>query len=416
MCALVCILLAAAVLRVLAILPAFFNLGIAIQHDDFFGLARSWASTGAYPDPVFTPLYIALCKALLGLGDQAAGRTMLLIQGCASLATVALVYRIAIRLQWRRHAALGAATLVAIDPILLLYTPLFYTETIFLGLAALAVALSLEVRSAGSWPILALLVGVVLGAAILTRAMGVWLVPVVLAVMLTRTKPLRWVGATACVLVGSGVLVLPWCSQNERAFGHFAISSSGPYNVAAVFLGKAKSDLDARPKSSWVSEWSDDVDPALYVGRPFEYAGALKQASLKWGRAHPVFVAKEVVRGQARAWLGPASGHLESMFPNSPATVRSLEVAVVCYRTTLILGFIAGLVSALRRRRLPDTCVLISAAWAVFVVLPSGSGGYSRFSVPALPAVHLVTASSIRERRKEQPERIDAEPSLLRAA
>ena len=156
------------------------------------------------------------------------------LQLALSLATIGLVYRIALELFANSTAALGAALLLAVEPLAIVYTSLLLTETLFTFLFVLFLFFFLRhLRSDATLPLVAS--GVVLAAATFVRPVTYYLPIVLLAGLLVRTLWLsdRW-PRLAQAAVFMLVCCLPlgaWQIRNFRVADYPAFTASGDFNM-----------------------------------------------------------------------------------------------------------------------------------------------------------------------------------------
>ncbi len=156
------------------------------------------------------------------------------LQLALSLATIGLVYRIALELFANSTAALGAALLLAVEPLAIVYTSLLLTETLFTFLFVLFLFFFLRyLRSNATLPLVAS--AVVLAAATFVRPVTYYLPIVLLAGLLVRTVWLsdRW-PRLAQAAVFMLVCCLPlgaWQIRNYRVAEYPAFTASGDFNM-----------------------------------------------------------------------------------------------------------------------------------------------------------------------------------------
>ena len=208
---------------------------LAADPDGYRALAANVATHGVYGQgdrptayrPPLYPLALAPWTALDDLDSLPIAAMHLLL----GVATVYLTYQLAIAAGLNRWSLL-AATLVAIDPILLRQSTLVMTETLaaWLSVAALALLTATDRRPS---PALAAMTGAVLGLAVLCRPTFLawlalipvvwWLVPSLRGRMANRQPskagPSRRVEALVMLLAACACVVAPWALRNWRQFG-----------------------------------------------------------------------------------------------------------------------------------------------------------------------------------------------------
>ena len=240
----------------------------------YYRAAVTFAQTGVYRDPPTpawlpvqrVPLLSLLAGALFRLTGVDLGPVNL-VQIGLSLATCWFVWRWASAL-WGRSAGLWGLTLAVFYPTLITHpASFFYTETLYTFLAGLALYLlgRIDVTGrpatataeparagiaaglpsigplAGGWRLitghctgLALLGGIIIGLAALTRSAGLVLLGIALLwLLLTGRQGGRRAGLVALLLVlGFTLTVAPWTLRNYRTYGGFLLLDTiGAYNL-----------------------------------------------------------------------------------------------------------------------------------------------------------------------------------------
>ena len=132
------------------------------------------------------------------------------------------------------RAALLAATLVALSPMLIAADGSLMSEALYVPLVALAVLFALEAGRHGRWWSWGAL-GLSIGLAALTRSEALLLL-LTLVVPVLWWSPLevrrRWVGVVGVGVV-SALTVLPWVARNQAALGVATLSTVSPATALA---------------------------------------------------------------------------------------------------------------------------------------------------------------------------------------
>ena len=245
----------------------------------YVALAERLATEGVFATEFRPPLYPGLLALIITLG----GRLLALriLQVVLSTITVALIYWI-VRGRFGAMTARVAAALIAFDPVLVAFTHLLWSETLFVFLFwGMAAALLGPFRTSSAWRWLA--AGVFLGAAGLTRPVVLGLGPVMAAISLWRAwsragrqeeEPAAGTGLAGAPgslrsqvigfsLLGAGALaiVLPWTVRNYLHTGDFVlVDTNAPFNfLVGVDPGAVYRDKD----DYWDSGWGE-VDGVRY--------------------------------------------------------------------------------------------------------------------------------------------------------
>ncbi len=188
-------------------------------------LHGGYHDTGKWLRPPVYPVFLALLLPLAGM--NVAG--MLLLQACALSAGVLAFYAFGRRL-FGRVTGLGTALLAALFVPLASYASSLYAEALFITLlmAGLAIVDLAFVRGSRR---AALSAGVVLALAALTRAVGLYLLPLVAGWLVWRAwsnrRPGRQYYWLASFLLAGALLVIgPWAARNYLVHGRVILSDT----------------------------------------------------------------------------------------------------------------------------------------------------------------------------------------------
>ena len=326
--------------------------------------------------PPLYPLALAAVSALGGTGELA--------HRCAGLgfgaATIALVGLLGRRVGGERTGVLAAA-LCAVYPLMIAVDGALMSETLYGALiaAALLAAYRLLDRPAAGR---ALLLGALIGLAVLTRSEALLLLPL-LALPVALRAPRRRVVLAAATFAACALVIAPWTIRNEVAFGRPVLISTNDATVVAgancplTYHGVNLGGWDIR----CISRRRDDNEAAQ--------AAIWRREGVDYARDHagrlPVVAAVRVLRvwdlWQPRRQVAFAEGR----------QVR-VEQAGVAAWFALAVAAVAGAV-ALRRRGEP-LLVLLAPAVAVCIGCVLGYG-IPRLRHAFEPAVLVLAAVGV---------------------
>jgi len=305
----------------------------------------------------------------------------------------------------KRHldgrSACAAGVFYALDPILVLYCCHFLTDILFvfccvLGASLLASALAGD-RPRLGWTLAS---GAAFGAATLARPIGTY-VPFLVAALtlfLLRTRKgaaLRSIGAFVLAFV---LVLLPWMIRNQSAFGSFALSTSGPFNMLALNVAPAEADRTGESLPLTRYRLFEEADEAMRrdglspdPGDPFTSARYWQRVAVGYVKRDPVRMAVAYVRGIAYMFANLSTGVATNMLEHHPGlqderkspTRIVMMIVTGLYQLLTYACLIIGLLAAQRARR--SGVLLIFFAFAVYVVVLTGGGGMARFKLPAIP-------------------------------
>lgn len=348
------------------------------------------------------PVFLALMYALPGDDLLAARIGHAALGGLSAVLTVLLASALV-----RRRAALAAGTIVALYPALVLSTVYLLSETLFtcqlLGVLVLTMRLDPR-RSAAA--------GVLTGWAMLTRSMGLALVPTVVVGSLVngwrlvddaddahrgsttdRALPRRVarlsvaVFSIACILTAA-----PWLWRTAIVSGGPMLDSAAACNVL----------VGSNPRSTGRLEITDAywVMDTLLAGSTSEADRARRALAQSWAwiRANPEAWLRLIpikigylwgLEGREHAWLYSIS----YLGEQPPATVWSWGVLLLASFPLLAVPAVVGLL----RPGLTDqpTGVHIALLVAITTTLHALSFGESRFHLPLVPVLAVLAVRGV---------------------
>lgn len=198
---------------------------------------RGFAIQPEIPTPARAPGYPAFVAAVYAASGHSS-RAVLVLQAALSAATcLLLLWLLRETLEDENAARLGAG-LLAVYPVLIVYSGRLLTETLFTFLlAASMLLLARHLRRGRPWE--AALSGLVMGLAALVRP-GILLVPwLILGLMLLhgRLRAMAWLGYAAAFFM----TLVPWTLRNQELFGIRSLCVRGPgfglYTTGRMTLG-----------------------------------------------------------------------------------------------------------------------------------------------------------------------------------
>ena len=280
--------------------------------------------------PVGYPALLALPYAIFGAKPVVAGIVNAIVGALAVVAT----HRLAI--VWGDRRAIVAASIVAIHPALVLYTPAVMTEGITTALVVSAAAIAGSTLS-NAW-IRLVIAGVVLGAATLVRPQSLLLAPLLGACAMNGR---RMIGAV--IVTGLAIAIcLPWTARNCEKMNRCAlVSVNAGWNLLIGTQTESGSwqAIDVPPECRTV--WDEAEKDAC-----FERAArrAIREHPIAWVKRAPAKVRTTLDYFGAGPWYLHASNAKE--FGDSAKTISG---AIETFVSRAIL--IAALLHWVRRAR-----------------------------------------------------------------
>ncbi|WP_240197395.1 hypothetical protein [Nonomuraea lactucae] len=381
------------------------------------------------------------------------------VQHLLGLATGVLVYRAA------RRAPRWAATLAAVPVLLDAYQieleHLLVSDTLFMFLIVSAIALGLSDRRSGMWPAVA--IGLLLGAATLTRTIGLPLAVVVAAWFLLRGR-IRFAAVLAAAVLAPLVAYGAWFHATYQRAGIVGANGAFLYARAMSFADCARMDpppdlrvlCDPRPPAdrppSQEYIWAKDSPLVLRPGitfsaendglarrfailaireQPLDYLGSVLTElgrTFVWNR--PVYPDQEIYGyyelpatpppppGRWAARLGVEMGKRYEQGAIGTEVVEPYAGWMRAYQdvarlpgTVLLAVFLVPPALLVRRRR-SAAALAWAFAWALpwsaaatLLVVPAAVAEFDyRYVLPAVPLACLAAALACRADLREPDE------------
>jgi 4-amino-4-deoxy-L-arabinose transferase-like glycosyltransferase len=206
-----------------------------IAKNIYEGRGFNWDPTKPTPFHVpFLPYYISFSAFLFGTFVPAAIGLIVL----GSFIPI-LAHRLSLRLSNSRKIAMFAALVLVFEPNFVLFSTIFYTETLFVFLFlifTLAFISYLEARSQK----LACISGGLLGLCVLTKVAAefipVFLVPYAWIALRKVVSGRRLLKHAALFFVAFFLVLSPWIYRNAKTFGAMGISVLPTYNLYTAFV------------------------------------------------------------------------------------------------------------------------------------------------------------------------------------
>lgn len=193
--------------------------------------------------PVY-PAFVAVFYYLFGVKPW----IVLIAQVLLNVASAYLLFRISERLFRNKNIGYIAVLLFAIDPQQIIFCTYLYTDTLFVFLFLWSMYAFICGLQEGK-PLWMLISGILFGLTILTRPIAIYFpVPLFAFALLWQKHAFRkrLLNAGLFVLL-SYLLLLPWMYRNDKAYGHFALSSINGYNL--LFYNAAFTEVNRAHKS-----------------------------------------------------------------------------------------------------------------------------------------------------------------------
>ena len=316
-------------------------------------------------------------------------------------------------------AAIVAMLWYAIDPVLILHSVSFMSETLFvffLLLCIVCLPLGRGTSSLGKLPFgKYFLSGSILGLATLTKPLGTYILFIALSWIIVRFRdvPRERVYRPIVFLLGFCTIVLPWIVRNSITFETPRLSVAAEYNLMILHAGpvlmyqKGISEWEASAELSYQAEARMQED-GLLPSRisQFQKAPYWRLTALQYLSKNPALYAFLSLKGMANTLFGLGSSELATMmgWKNTRIDVRRFNNPIVLLKAYvkdkssaeilfafLHLSFLAltytaivlGIKTSIRGEFRHVTILLLLLL--SFFLIAAGPSGYFRFKVPMIP-------------------------------
>jgi 4-amino-4-deoxy-L-arabinose transferase-like glycosyltransferase len=346
---------------------------------------RGFALNG--PTAMTPPLYIFFLAGIYRLFDSPA--TVRLVQAALGAAGCVLAYLIGRRIAGPA-TGLVAAMVLSLHPLTAYLAGLHLTENLFLFLVLLMILLSLHVAERPT-PAATAGLGVVVGLAVLTRAVFLAFLPFLLAWTLSvwgarNTLTYRVFGL---IVVTALAVILPWTIRNYVVLGTLVpVQSNGgmvfwagnnPLSEGGVVLPTPRTWTEGPPPDDDKYGWR-----SLTVG---ETNQRYVHAALTWIWNHPRDYARLLMHKLTHLYgLSRAVDERESSVP------AKAEPILVAYHVAFLALALGGLGVTYRQWR---TLSLLLALIVFTNLTALLFGGSARYTIPMLPSLSLLAAVAV---------------------
>jgi 4-amino-4-deoxy-L-arabinose transferase-like glycosyltransferase len=361
------------------------------------------------PSAIRGPVFPYLLGGVYALtGDSFnAGRLV----GAALGALAVLLLYLLVRRIWGRRIALIAAGLMAVFPPLVLLSKELLSEPLFIVFELAALLCVVNFRRSGGALQWAAAGGLLCGLAVLTKDVGIVLVPAIALGVWTQRPRFRARGllAPALVVACTAVVMLPWVLRNANEFGRFIpLSTNGGFTAAGTYNQESLQDSGAH--GGWRTPQAVPEDRALFA-TPGVDEGDL-DATLRrraWDLAwqHPGYVAEtsgwnvlrlfEIVGGSVVDTHGdPVT--TRGIGSNTPMAER---VGIALAAALAVLGVVAIARSGRRDpadggpRRIPRGPLYLWLVPILVIAAATPLLGLPRYRLPADPFLLILAAIGV---------------------
>lgn len=328
------------------------------------------------------PAFLAAVHALCGDGDY----PVLLLQSFLSAATAWFVFLAAATFCSGR-VSLTAALLTAADPVSFAVSQQLLSDSLFTFLLVVCIWLTLRAllrHHLAGWTA----AGGMLGLSALVRPVVYYLIiPIVLiAVLGRRTDRARRVAAVVCLFLSYSLVVGLWQFRNKVLLGTWEFSGVRAVNI---FLYQAGGVLAAK-EGVTVNEAQNRLVNEIHVSRDEILSPRVNARLLQKGISvisdEPLIYTKLVVRGDFLFLFAPGYETLRLYF--GPIFFHIIIQYSFLYLAILYLGVIWSLRSSHDYGKPAWLLVLV----VLYFVVATGSEGYCRYRIPAIPALSTLAA------------------------
>lgn len=335
------------------------------------------------PDTIKMPGYPALIHLLGGSVTK-----VLVLQVLLSSIKVPLVFLLAHHIGLGRIPSLGAAALMALEPMDILLSGQVLTETLF---TTLVLAGTLHLVHSSQWRRSAWS-ALFFAAAAWVRPNGPWLI--IMAGIAGHSMVHRsWPKTMVFILFGISAM-MPWALRNQRVLDRFYLGDAGAvaaayYQVPAVL--RAVGDPEG---TTWTASLHERASAMDWEDRKSHHAffDDLRNKVLRTLKEHPLTWSRVQSGKAVRILLAPGRGHINSFFGERPWERHALLAWSACYSLLIVIALLSWLIWA---RSLPHWLWLFIALIAFIILTGALTTADARFKNPAMPLLIVGAAWSM---------------------
>lgn len=378
------------------------------------GISDSWnyESFGAFRTPGY-PTFMAMLYSLFGPSPWIVLLAQVLLNSCAVL----LLYLWA-DLVVGSKVALIAALLYAIEPHVVLYTSVLYSDTVF-AFFILASMLSFTYGLKTRRISFALISGALLGVSALVKPVAQFfpVIAVGIILLLPKAKAAFRLKAALLLLFAFALAISPWIQRNYREYSHVGLSSIQGSNLLEWNVAYAEVARTGRPVEEVRADFAEIARErgAEEGGNPFANSDIYAAVAIDYIKANKMHYTARHLKGIANMYLniatlrfsshlGMDSGDFDYKFFASPGIGRMVRgflaakaphevIIALVVGGFLLLTYIAaavGLVSLVRAGKW--LCLLIGVGVVLYLSVITGVIGLVRYKVPIIPFYLVFTA------------------------
>ncbi len=204
----------------------------------------------------------------------------------------------------KKKGLIAAGLLMSLYPILLFYPVALASENLFIPLFAWSLYFAWKLKSKPNaiWKYLGL--GILIGAAALTRSIAVLILPVITGWLFLSLKIQKW--KALLPLITALILIVPWSIRNSEVMGRFAfVENSFWYNMYIGYHpeghGNFESEIAIKP---------------LFITDDAERDDFCKQNALEFIRADPLEALRRIIN-RIPAFFGPETREFNYFYSNN---------------------------------------------------------------------------------------------------
>lgn len=311
------------------------------------------------------------------------------MQALLGTLTVGLIGLLGSRLFGRR-AGLIAMGMAAVYPPLVIVDSTLVSETLFIPLVLAATLAALEAGRAGRGWRLALVSGLLLGAAVLTRANGLLLL---LPLMVLAARSPGRVRTAAVMVAAVAVVLVPWTVRNAISVGAFVpLTTQTGYTLAGTYNDATRTRTSTSYRAAWIDPRSQAAQYRSLLTDPVLDEPALDREltrqALGYIRRHPGYVG-EVALHNLRRLSGLDRSYARASGAAAGTAAAPAVVGAWAGLALLALAALGALTGAVRHA--PRILWLVPALLATTVFVSSAV----RFRAPVDPFLLLLGALAL---------------------
>lgn len=397
---------------------------LTLDAEGYIRLAKTIIETGTFsispellgvPETIRTPgypLFVALGYSLFGYSNVG----VILLQILISLLTIFFAFKIALSLA-NKSIGVITAGLMALDVLSFDFTIRIMAETLFTFIILLIFLTGIKLIKTRGNLLYALILGILTAAATQIRPINYFLFVFLILFFAVYGLVKHWKAAktilcSVLILIPPIILIGGWQYRNYRLTGYSDFSTIA--NINMYFFRAA--GITALQEGKTLQEIQKRFDYGTYYQKLLDNKKKMPEILHEWNEAglaivkqHPWLLAKMQLKGMISVIIRPGGSAITHIFgydlnmlqkdlSNSEIAdmlgkpFKISVYAALFYLFVLYAGIMSWFINLFKAKKIDSIYILLLALAAYFILISGGPEGDSRFRIPIMPLLAIISA------------------------